>query len=867
MGGVDNWEVTVNSLNPGINIIRVWSKDAVGNLSVPDEIMVFYDSLNPDIEITNPNDGNDFETNSSSIALFGTATEGGTDFATFIWSNITTSANGTMDGGVSWSTVSILLNPGWNDLNVSVVSVSGRTAMDSIRIFSDQNLPSVNIIIPTSEDNYTTDFEVVTLKGYANDTLPSSGWGDDFIWSNTTMMSGGTMTGQHDWIAYDIPIQYGENNLKVWAVDAVGNRSLPGEIMVFSDQPNPTITIKNPNNGNDYITTENDVVLSGIAVKGSESSVFDSFVWSNITISAGGIMDGETNWITPSITLENGTNNLQVWAVTSSGLRGTDSMMVFRDDDNPSIIINSPNGGNNFTTSVSQVSLSGTASDPSFSSGWASEFIWSNLTENTGGNMTGGSAWNTLSISLTNGQNNLRVWAIDAAGRQGMDSIVIFMDNQTPEISIQVPTENSGMTTRFSNVTLEGIATDGEESSGWEDEFIWSNITRNAGGTMAGTNNWTCNITLNAGNNLIRVWAIDAVGLQSLPDTISVFRDVYNPDISISLPVNNKTNSTSIALSGTASDDPPSSGLATNFLWRNTSISESGNMPGGTIWETPGINLQEGPNVLRVTAYDKSGRYFSEEKTFWRDTVSPSINIISPHDSTTDVAAVTINGSASDATPSCGWADNFIWSNVTANSGSNFSHQPDGSWNIINAGLVPGANTVLVWAVDGANNYSPPDSLVMFYDGSNPIITITEPNSGNDFTTQLSRSYLFWTNLSNNAGGEIPDANPWTSPELFLDEGENIIQIRVVDNSGRESFDQITIFYDKYNPTISISSPTTENAWTTSVGNIVLGGSASDASPSSGLADNFIWSNLTENTGGNMAGGSSWSSSAIDLIN
>ncbi|MCP4707332.1 MAG: hypothetical protein GY869_01795, partial [Planctomycetes bacterium] len=232
------------------------------------------------------------------------------------------------------------------------------------------------------------------------------------------------------------------------------------------------------------------VNLNGSAADAAPSGGFGTFLWSHITGNSGGTMAGSGSWNKNGIGLNPGPNTIRVWAVDRAGRQSApDTIIIFSDQVNPTIEITAPNGGNNFTTDVSSVNLNGSASDPGASSGFGT-FIWSNITANSGGTMSGGLGWNKNGIGLNSGPNTIRVWAVDAVGRQSApDSIIIFSDQANPTITIVAPNGGNNYTTDVSSVNLSGSATDAAPSSGFG-TFIWSNITANSGGTMTGAGAW-----------------------------------------------------------------------------------------------------------------------------------------------------------------------------------------------------------------------------------------------------------------------------------------------------------------------------------------------------------------------------------------
>jgi hypothetical protein len=132
----------------------------------------------------------------------------------------------------------------------------------------------------------------------------------------------------------------------------------------------------------------------------------------------------------------------------------------------------------------------------------------------------------------------------------------------------------------------------------------WSN-DRGGSGTAQGTTSWTAaGIGLQEGVNTITVTATDAAG-NSGTGSIQVTRtipDVDAPTVSVSGP--SVTTNPSITLTGSASDNE----AVTAVTWSNDR-GGSGTAQGTTSWTAAGIGLQEGVNVITITATDAAGNH------------------------------------------------------------------------------------------------------------------------------------------------------------------------------------------------------------------------------------------------------------------
>jgi hypothetical protein len=137
----------------------------------------------------------------------------------------------------------------------------------------------------------------------------------------------------------------------------------------------------------------------------------------------------------------------------------------------------------------------------------------------------------------------------------------------------------------------------------------WSNAATGGSGTATGTTYWeTASIPLDVGSNLITVTAHDSSG-NSETETINVTytpTDTTDPEIAITEPTTGSTYDTddsSLSISGTSSDDTG----VTSITWSNSRGGTGTATFEGGAWEIDSIPLQEGNNVITVTASDGSG--------------------------------------------------------------------------------------------------------------------------------------------------------------------------------------------------------------------------------------------------------------------
>jgi hypothetical protein len=180
--------------------------------------------------------------------------------------------------------------------------------------------------------------------------------------------------------------------------------------------------------------------------------------------------------------------------------------------------------------------------------------------------------------------------------------------------------------------------------------------------------------------------------------------DTQNPTVTITSPTSSSTYDTSnstINIGGTASDNVG----VTQVTWSN-SRGGSGSASGTTNWSVSNITLQEGDNIITVTANDAAGNSSNDTITVTYtppDTQNPTVAITSPTSALTyDTSNSTINigGTASDNVG----VTQVTWSNSRGGSGTASGTT---NWSISSVTLYCGSdNIITVTANDAAGNSS-----------------------------------------------------------------------------------------------------------------------------------------------------------------
>ncbi len=263
-------------------------------------------------------------------------------------------------------------------------------------------------------------------------------------------------------------------------------------------------------------------------------------------------------------------------------------------------------------------------------------------------------------------------------------------------------------------VGLRGIAIAGSATVRWQantepdlEEYrvYYGTSSRNYGpGIPVGkVTSYTINNLEEGKTYYFAVTAVDTAGNESgfSQEVSKTIADTHAPTLVITSPTGEPTYTTqeaSLALAGTASDNV---GIKT-ITWSN-SRGGSGTAAGTGQWSVSGITLQDGQNIITVTAKDAAGNETSKTLTVTYnppDLTNPVVNITSPSTSgtyETHESTITLKGTASDNVE----VVEVTWANSR---GGNGAASGTGTWSVTGITLYEGENVIAIKAKDAAGN-------------------------------------------------------------------------------------------------------------------------------------------------------------------
>ena len=224
-----------------------------------------------------------------------------------------------------------------------------------------------------------------------------------------------------------------------------------------------------------------------------------------------------------------------------------------------------------------------------------------------------GYAWDSSAIK--SGSFYIKVQVNDSLNQiSNSYSDEFSLDNTAPTITIEYPYPNLNFTTN--NIEVRYIASDIHL-----DACKWTRDNGVTNNTITCGNNITSEVWAD-GTNIVTIWVNDTLG-NTNNASIEFGVDTRNPNVEITSPSNTTYNLDVTAINYMSSD------VNLDKCWYSTDLGITNNsvMCNANV---SGLTSVEGSNTWRVWANDTYGRSNISSVTFFKDTIAPSIEIVTP---------------------------------------------------------------------------------------------------------------------------------------------------------------------------------------------------------------------------------------------
>ncbi|MHA1211463.1 MAG: Ig-like domain-containing protein, partial [Candidatus Heimdallarchaeota archaeon] len=409
----------------------------------------------------------------------------------------------------------------------------------------------------------------------------------------------------------------------------------------------------------------------------------------------------------------------------------------------------------------------------------------------TGGAQTG------IILELAQGENDIIVNGFDVTGLNDSAYTEVFVNLNSPEVTILNPEDDFSTNGNFINLVLS--------VDDINDDFDQYNFYIN--GTPSGsTTNDFYPLTLPSVNGILNITVV-AIDLASNigRDTVFIIRDIIEPNIVITSPFDGASvKNSEITVQWTAND--LLSGIDYYQIWLDGSFVT--NVFSANSYLVPlGIDDEY---AITVIAFDKAGNSNDDTNIVTKDTVNPTVEITSHVDGfITSLTSINLVWDSED-----NYGREIHHTEVTVNDNPRYSGGlEEATINLENNKI----NEVLVTTYDLAGNIGQ-DAISIIVDNSNPFIEILAPV--NNYNTSMDSVTVYWNSSDTGSGISyyviLVDSTPYTTIydpfvtshtiDLPTDKSYTIV-VRAFDYSGHQFADSIIVTRNSSMEEIAITSP------------------------------------------------------------
>ena len=576
----------------------------------------------------------------------------------------------------------LTLAEGDNSVQLTATDLAGNISQDSLLIKADYTPPRfTNVSVPLLVNQAD-----LTVIGDVSDAL--SGLSDVSLQLNGNAQTL-TLTDTAEGAAFtaNLALAEGANTVELVSTDAVGNEQRLS-YQVNLDSQAPTIELTEP-----APYWRNDSVIRITGRISDDNSGLDTltYQWAGQEHS---LKLDNTGAFSLDLTMTEGDNTLTVTALDRAQNSAEATVQAGLDKTAPVI---EPDQDSALATGDDTVTLSGNVSD--LGSGIADLVLQQNeATETTPVTVTEGQY--SLTLPLTEGLYEGSLVVTDNVGLTAEWPFSVLMDVTPPSLTL---TPASGYLTNDSAVTAEWTLTD--SGAGLAEQTQPQTLSLNGDLQPLPEGARAQALTLAEGTNTVTLAAIDAVGNRSELSRDWVL-DTQAPELTW-LSSGEATNDPDYAIGARLTDNI---GIATHQLTANgqavTTTLDNDTVAGS-------ITLQDGNNVLVLTATDAAGNTTRIEQTVFLDAQPPVLIL----DDVADITAaneIAIGGQVTDAS-----AVQVTVADQSATVGE------DGRFSVT-VPVQEGGNDITVQAIDALNNLTQ-DSLTITGDRTGPTVDWSAP--------------------------------------------------------------------------------------------------------------------------------------------
>ncbi|PNY82387.1 beta strand repeat-containing protein [Deinococcus koreensis] len=711
------WTASTNCVDGSLQTITASIVDAGKTFSTTRTVTI--DNSDPTVQITAPQQGQEFTQNPIKVSL--TATDAVSGVASILLEAKTDATAYASVGVISQATGDVVWAPmnGTYTLRATAIDKTGRRTVSTVsgivvRLSStDSASPTVDALtVPGGMQR-----GVVSVNVTASDPSPSSGLAKVELFDGSTSLGVQTAPagGAYTFSVDTTKLTDGVRTLRAVATDNVGRTGSRNADLSVNNAA-PSVTVTSPANGALLGTT------SPLTVKatGSDPTPGDTV---NLSYSMDG---GSFSATAPTIPATDGPHTFTVRATDGAGNIGTASSTVTYDGQAPLVQITSP--ATNATVTSNPVSIAVSATDNQGVDRIELSAGGSNI-----GTVSG--AQGTLSWVAPNGAQTVTAIAYDKANNPSTPYSVALNVNLTSSSVITPTAPTVAGTTSGSNPTfvqglgsVSGSATSTGGITGAQLIVDGTPQGTPSAASNAAPSSFTVDFsTLSEGLHQVSIRWFDKAGAVFDSSKLDTFVDKTAPALGWNSPISGSLSSKPFVLDSAANDT--GAGLQ--------AVTYSVN---GAAVTSPWTPSADGVYTITATATDKVGNASSAKTSVTYDVAGPEITVTSPTNAqSVGTLPIKISATATDGLAGVSSMEALV--GLQGQAPTTLGKQTGSAYNAVFSPSQAGAYEVIFKATDAAGNTSTTPPTTFTYSvttvpaeaSPNPVLSVVggDPHTGN----------------------------------------------------------------------------------------------------------------------------------------
>jgi hypothetical protein len=303
--------------------------------------------------------------------------------------------------------------------------------------------------------------------------------------------------------------------------------------------------------------------------------------------------------------------------------------------------------------------------------------------------------------------------------------------------------------------------------------------------------------------------------------------DVGGPTVTINYPEPGiAVDANQITVTGVVTDDVAVSSLTVNG--QAATLTSTGNVsdPRERSFSVTAALSQKGPNTLTVVATDSSGKTATYERTVYNDSGAPQLAWAPADGATTQQAAATVAGTATDDAGIQSVTVNGVVASLSPSSGTSVSFS-------VPVTVVPGTNSITVVAKDVSQRTTTQTHVVTYVEADPPAVTPSITGTLGNGGWYVSDVTVSWS--VDDVGGTITSSSGCGTTTIAADTAGTTLTCTANNLAGTDT-DSVTVKRDATPPGVTLTPTNAPNmlGWYRFAAKFDVSGS--DPSPGSGLA-------------------------------